>query len=479
MQLVAYGAQDVYLTGNPQITFFKSVYRRHTNFSMECVIQDINGSVNYGHKLSTTISRNGDLISQIYINIKLDNAQDESSSNTKYAIPNNFGNFLFDYIDIDIGGQKIDRLYGHYMELWARLTEKNNGGNVGVYSTHMQTPLTKYQQLSGSGGVYYLEGSSAETWNSYSNYYKIKEQENNIPQRLIVPLPFWFCRFPGLSIPLIALQYHEVKLKIQLKTEQELHHGEVFNVNKKDDGSNDYHFKLPDIKDNLELWIDYIYLDTDERRRFAQVPHEYLIEQVQRYEKTVDLKSIPNATHEIADFTADLNFNHPIKELIFSWDWDYNGCLPGLGDVKSNITLKLNGLDRFQADMPLYYFTRTQNWKYHDAICNLYGTTFIENTDGLRIGNEPTPQDGLNDDYPIYDSIGIYSFALKPEEHQPSGSCNFSRIDSAKLYFKKLKGTQQDEHHSVVGAAQNLMIYARNYNILRIMSGMGGLAYSN
>ena len=537
MQLVASGAQDVYLTGNPQITFFKVVYRRHTNFSMESIIQDINGISDYGTKVSSTISRNGDLIHKMYLNIIP--IFEESKANT-YALPNNYGHMLIDYADIEIGGQLIDRIHGHWIEVWSRLSTKNDIGNIGVYSNNMQTPLTTYQQLSGAGGVYYLAGVDALNYNFNNGFYEINsgilEENNNIPGMLTVPLPYWFCRFPGLSIPLIALQYHEIKLKIQYSPKNKLNLGHSFNnqglndptsdeynvikhiksalndTNLEslestpfDDGDNDDIKKLPNF--NIELWVDYIYLDTDERRRFAQVPHEYLIEQVQRYELTVNTSNLKQQTSgsrtiDIPQQVADLNFNHPVKELIFAYDWDNNGCIPGLGCSDTKLTLKLNGIDRFNPEMPLNYFTRLQTHNYHTGPGNIYGTKYKQNTDGLICGKTPTGSEDLllnylynNDsDYDkdilkkitsvkdiIYDSIGVYSFALKPEEHQPSGTCNFSRIDSAKLYIQNLKKWNpiEDDKQPPVGDVHNLHIYARNYNILRIMSGMAGLAYSN
>ena len=381
MQLVAYGAQDIYLTGNPQITFFKVVYRRHTNFSMEAIEQTMNGassaSVGAGTS-SVTISRNGDLVNRVFIEI------DNSGAFTDVSAENGT-HYIIDNVVCEIGGQQIDKHYGHWLETWAELTQPNDNGEVALVSTLGQNAVTatdtvdhngtKFQRMTGSGGV------TAGTLVS-AKYY--------------VPLQFWFCRNPGLALPLIALQYHEVKLKIAWSAAKAA-------------------------AQSCSVWCDYIYLDTDERRRFAQVSHEYLIEQVQ------------HASFSDTNTSKDLNFNHPIKELIFTGARD-GGTLNPIA-LAGTYQLKLNGHDRMSA-RDFTYYTRCQIWSHHTG----FG--------------------GLN----LRDSIGVYSFALKPEEHQPSGTCNFSRIDNAQL----VQGT---------GAA--VEVYAVNYNVLRIMSGMGGLAYSN
>ena len=382
MQLVAYGAQDIYLTGNPQITFFKVVYRRHTNFSMEAIEQTINGTPNTSARLTSIISRNGDLIYRIYHEL----------SSLPVTGLFNIGAKLFDTIELEIGGQKIDRITGKWMEVWAELTESNAGGLVGQAN---DTKGTTFQNMSCMGGV------NAAT--------------SSLKQAL-VPLPFWFCRNPGLALPLIALQYHEVKLITTLSSDASTSTG-------------------------LKTWVDYIYLDTDERRRFAQVSHEYLIEQLQYFS---DKKTI-----------FELNFNHPVKELIWTASQTASGALgdfrfgnTGLESVK--FQLKLNGHDRFAA-RTANYFTRTQVWEHHTG------------PGGLDASGSTGTTGNLND------TIAVYSFALKPEEHQPSGTCNFSRIDNAQLVVTG----------DATPVADDLTIYAINYNVLRIMSGMGGLAYSN
>ena len=380
MQLVAYGAQDIYLTGNPQITFFKVVYRRHTNFSMESIEQTWNGTHPGAGRCSATISRNGDLVHRMYLQLKL--AKD-SGTIAKHN-PSAYG---ITSVEVEIGGQQIDKHSGQWMETWAELTQPNSAATVADSALTNATTSTPFQRMSGMGGV--VKGST------------------NDGSFKFVPLQFWFCRNPGLALPLIALQYHEVKIIMV----------------------HDFTTAYFTILQELKLYADYIYLDTDERRRFAQVSHEYLIEQVQ--------EQISSAAKSV-----ELTFNHPVKELI----WTKNPWAAGALAAPDSGTyhLTLNGHDRFSA-RDYTYFTRTQVWEHHTGPGGLTSDTAGPGS--------------------FQDQIAVYSFALKPEEHQPSGTCNFSRIDNAQLV-------------SSVGSTA-LTIYAINYNVLRIMSGMGGLAYSN
>jgi len=369
MQLVAYGAQDIYLTGNPQITFFKVVYRRHTNFAMESVEQTLNGNLAASSKQTATISRNGDLVGRMYLEVtKGTGTLDNPGAN------------MIDSVEVQIGGQQIDKHFGHWMEVWAELTEPNPSATIGTANA---TDGTNFQNMSGMGG-------------SASDAGVVKH---------FVPLQFWFNRNPGLALPLIALQYHEVKVLITMAAVQ--------------------------TPSALALWADYIYLDTDERRRFAQVSHEYLIEQVQH-------QSLQAST------SNDLNFNHPVKEIVWTGTTNSTTGVRS-GQTDTNYNLKLNGHDRM-AKRDLRYFTRVQVHAHHT------GAGGLDSSAAATAGK-------------CNDSICVYSFALKPEEHQPSGTCNFSRIDNAQLVSD-----------AAVVAGH---VYAVNYNVLRVMSGMGGLAYSN
>jgi len=392
MQLVAYGAQDIYLTGNPQITFFKVVYRRHTNFSMEAIEQTWNGSSTADGRCTATISRNGDLVHRMYLEVE---------AGTEATNTINPGSAFIKSVELEIGGQKIDKHTGLWMETWAELTEQNPSGHTAsIIVGTAPGNGTLFQNMSGYGGV---------------------EATVDVDVSINIPLQFWFCRNPGLALPLIALQYHEVKVILEHSIST------VFS----------------NAVTKHKLWADYIYLDTDERRRFAQVSHEYLIEQVQEQ----------GFTAATGASSLELNFNHPVKELIWTAGVGASGTVNSTSLVEpaaggTTYQLKLNGHDRF-AERSSNYFSRMMVHDYHSGCGGLDSTT----ADTGTIGH-------------MNDSICVYSFALKPEEHQPSGTCNFSRIDNAQL-------------HSSATIVANSMVFAVNYNVLRIMSGMGGLAYSN
>lgn len=374
MQLVAYGAQDIYLSGNPQITFFKVVYRRHTNFSMESIEQTFNGFPNFGKKVTCPISRNGDLIHRIYLQADLG-----AAGAGDWA-----GHELVKSVEVEIGGQRIDKHYADWLHIWNELTQ--TAGHWEGYKL----------MVNGSNSL--VENPSTNT---------------DVTDTVVfVPLQFWFCRNPGLALPLIALQYHEVKINLEF--------GEEFAVLGTSSNAS---------LASASLYVDYIYLDTDERRRFAQVSHEYLIEQLQF---TGD---------ETASSKIKLNFNHPVKELVWVEKEESVSTVGTYVTSYDTAKLQLNGHERFSARVP-QYFQLVQPYQHHERV--------------------PTSNNGANTG-----GVNVYSFALKPEEHQPSGTCNMSRIDNATL---NLQG---------VNTTNTVKVFAVNYNVLRVMSGMGGLAYSN
>lgn len=470
LQLVAYGAQDVYITGNPQVTFFKLVYRRHTNFSMETIEQTFNGNPDFGKKVTCTLSRNGDLVHKIWLYVKLPRFTFNTNTMKKFRYLNWLGHLMIDYVEFEIGGQKIDKQYGEWMQIYSELTVKA-GHNTGYASMIGNVPaLTALRQGANS----------------------------DIPETsLYIPLQFYFCRNPGLAVPLVALQYHEVKINVEFRPLTDCIFYEPTNTG----GS------PPEIHmSSASLLVDYVFLDSDERRRFAQISHEYLITQLQFTGDESIGKDAVNHKFKLA-------FNHPTKEIV--WCSVQDSFISGkdsdvyYGKQWFNYTTKLDHMYLTGAPLDILgggigfnndLFSRASMSNigaYSNSPNNplsmlsnvVYGSS---NNDFLGFAENPTKsaklvlnghdrfaeRDGrwfnLAVPYACHENIpstgiNVYSFGLRPEEHQPSGSINFSRIDTANLHL-----TTQANY----GPAR-VKIFAVSYNILRIMSGMGGLAYSN
>ena len=517
MQLVAYGAQDVYLTGNPQITFWKVTYRRHTNFAMESIEQTFNGQADFGRRVTCTISRNGDLAYRTYLQVTLPEVNKGlSSTGELYArwldCP---GEQIISIVEVEIGGQRIDRQYGDWMHIWNQLTlskEQERGYYKMIGNT---TQLT-----------YITDPSFADVDSpcAADGINQVCAPRNSLPETtLYVPLQFWFCRNPGLALPLIALQYHEVKINLDLRPIDEC----LWACDQLTGGGDKIGEAYKLSLSAASLYVDYIFLDTDERRRMAQNPHEYLIEQLQF---TGD-ESVGSSSNKIK-----LNLNHPCKELIWVVQPDTNV------DYCSSVT-KNKALNALYGAQPFNYtdaldvlpnalhaFGSQAGISGTDQFIttgNAFEDPFAMNTTGEGVGNnwdtagmqsavsdagtfvlgetakdmhcwgenpvvvaklQLNGQDRFSEREGTYfdlvqpfqhhtrspdTGINVYSFALRPEEHQPSGTCNFSRIDNATLQLVLSNATVQG-----VSTAK-VRVYAVNYNVLRIMSGMGGLAYSN
>ena len=549
MQLVAYGAQDVYLTGNPQITFWKVTYRRHTNFAMESIEQTFNGQADFGRRVTCTVSRNGDLAYRTYLQVTLPEINQgmvsggtASASKAVYARwLDNPGEQMISQVEVEIGGQRIDRQYGDWMHIWNQLTlsaEQADGYNKMIGNTTALTYITDPGFADVNGPC----GSSAPV--------QVCAPRNALPETtLYVPLQFWFCRNPGLALPLIALQYHEVKINLDLRPIDEC----LWAVSSLDATSSTTSVKVSTAYAQslvaASLYVDYIFLDTEERRRMAQNPHEYLIEQLQY---TGD-ESVGSSSNKLK-----LNFNHPCKELIWVVQPDANvdycasltggqvlyqtlgaqpfnytdgidalpnaihafgsaGAMTGSdgGSSLANDNEVITGSGLFEDPAALNATKGSSEWGTTNTADllgkgaagvgndNMSGVsdagTFVLAETALDMhcwGSNPVVtaklqlngQDRFQEREGTYfdlvqpyqhhtrtpdTGINVYSFALRPEEHQPSGSCNFSRIDNATLQLVLSNACVQGTHTAKV------RIYAVNYNVLRIMSGMGGLAYSN
>ena len=626
MQLVAYGAQDVYLTGNPEITFFKVVYRRHTNFSVETIEHPIN-SAQPGAKNNIEILRNGDLATKMAVKIDLPPVtgdrltyNDDPVKNTKIAYVRRLGHVLLKDVELQIGGSQIDKHYNTWLDIFYELT-------------HREDQKRGYAQLIGDvDELTTLRGRTSST----------NTAEVVLPRKTLhIPLQFWFNRNVGLALPLIALQYHQVRVLITFEEVSKLfvYSGEV----------------VPNLSgfqfEKASVMVDYVYLDSEERRRFAQVGHEYLIEQLQ-FTSEQNLTQTQNGAPMSQQFRLD--FNHPCKELVWAtklgafngdrnrgrflcytnkddeerhWDdqlayaarnlangelyfgpqptsfgqweqveftgevaaetqgvlqytdgngtlWDFivdnrdatnsvgldgtptlqpiwininalrkDGTNLGLNLQYVSVNLVVNAanasevitsalfngnvvastvpslfpsdaltvidhsMDLNDVSIPVedFFDSRSHRAVNGSNAKSPWDVLVIQpHNYGLRLDRRGNPivdgniklngsdrfdvQDG---DYFNYlqtmchthtpaDGINVYSFALHPEQHQPSGSANLSRIDNTTLHLRfgdrlrvnrvlKLDYTKDSK----------FFVYAVNYNVLRVLSGMGGLGYSS
>lgn len=613
MQLVAYGAQDVYLTGNPQITFFKVVYRRHTNFSVECIEVPFD-SARFGGRNTIQVLRNGDLATQVYVKVTL---PELVATQGKIAWTRRIGHVLMNNIEVTIGGSQIDKHYGLWLDIWYELT-------------HTEEQSRGYDNMVG-------------------DVPELTVPKKFIPQyTLYVPLQFWFNRNTGLALPLIALQYHEVRFNVEFSRLEDVVNYEGGSLSQILSKGNFQNFV------DASILVNYVYLDQEERRRMAQVGHEYLIEQVQ-FNGTESITSTNNR--------IKLDFNHPTKELVWvlqsslftqhkqfltlyngdpaatlmqanenlargllaatdkrpantdgaiwtevnaegvSGTFDASGVPPesvGVinffiepsGDEMANVPMPcMNVQNRILVTLIVSndsssYWNGQNLWvneglsfgegktdlahKLSEFSAQLLVSSKGETTVGevvvvnsnLNMADASTPVDTVIDnrsydaksrdvyinqplnygadltgsgimvsvakiqlnghdrfdeqpgEYFNYvqpwechthtpvDGVYVYSFALHPEQHQPSGSANLSRIDSTYLYlqltdpyapvntspytttytYESYNTPDCQQYRSIpveVVKDSLLWVFDFNYNVLRVMSGMGGLAYAN
>jgi hypothetical protein len=546
MQLVAYGAQDVYLTGNPQITFWKVTYRRYTNFAIESIEQTFNGQADFGRRVQCVISRNGDLAYRTYLQVTLPEIN-QSMGNTSYnALATNHGVYarwldfpgeqLVAQVEVEIGGQRIDRQYGDWMHIWNQLTmtsEQQRGYFKMIGNTTQLTFITDPSFAAVDGPC----DSTAPR--------QVCAPRNALPETtLYVPLQFWFCSNPGLALPLIALQYHEVKINLDIRPIDEClwavttlscntGSGSASSTQLSSGTSVPASIAYNQSLVAASLYVDYVFLDTDERRRMAQNPHEYLITQLQF---TGD-ESVGSSSNKIK-----LNFNHPVKELIWVVQPDQNvdycssltcdaTLFKVLGAQPFNYTDAIdalpNAIHAFGGPQSIAQTSQSyidnnglfQDAGAIDALPNLSGYwngvdnpysepqfnssfgiessvsdagTFVLTETSIDMhcwGQNPVVtaklqlngQDRFSEREGTYfslvqpyqahtrnpdEGINVYSFAVRPEEHQPSGTCNFSRIDNATLQLVLSNATVEGTNTAKV------RVYATNYNVLRIMSGI-------
>jgi hypothetical protein len=504
LQLVAQGKQDIFLTGNPSVTWFKFVYRRYTNFAIESQRMYFDGSPNFGQKLSCLVPRNGDLLGPVFLKVNLPQLV-YKGTNQPVGYVNSPGHALIQEISVQIGEQIIDKQTGQWMEIWSSLTvdasqragfEQMVGQRPGypfidishnaydVSGARATLPPWKFSRENGnslydptgvratvSGGAAHINPDLPAPFNEFEDPYvgifpRAFDDPIIGPQTLYIPLRFWFNKNPGLYLPLLAMQYHPIRINVTLAPLQDMFYASAL-YNPEKPGA-------PQICNaglsvemvgqmSLELWGDYVFLDVPERRRFVSSAHEYLIEQIQY---TPPL-AIP-ANSRTA--TLKMDFNHPIKEFIWVlqrnimqnrheyFNWSSLGFYeiwknaqqglpapPKRQDLMIDAKLQLDGQDRFDT-RDAKFFRLVQPYQRHTTI----------------------PSDRY---------IYVYSIALRPEDQQPSGTLNASRIDNLVLQLG-LQDPSTGFNTSTTFGDMSAFIYATNYNILRVIDGYAGLLFS-
>ena len=439
LQLVATGKQDLFLTGNPQISFFKMVYRRHTNYAVESQAMYFDGTPNFGQRITCLIPRRGDLLGKVYLDITLPQIKDTSGNVLSYT--KSIGHALIQEITFEVGEQEIDRQTGEWMEVWTQLST----------SASQRDALN---QLIGREEGYnppnLIPGPQSEGL------------------RLLIPLQFYFCNNPGLYVPLIALQYSPVRINITLRPLQQLFWipPPLVQVDWMPACTTSVDCTSQIV--NMMLWGDYVYLDVEERRTFVSASHEYIIEQVQY--------TPPYAiTAQQTTATISVEFNHPIKEFIFvaqrneminrnEW-FNYSNLaigqpvpalvLPymnsnapaGRMDLIASAKLQLDGYDRFAVRSP-QYFRLEQPYDHHTTT-------------------------------PVNSFIYNYCFAFRPEDAQPTGTMNASRIDSIvwQIQMNPVLSNPLMPSYEQRGNC-HIVVYGHNYNVFRVINGFGGLLFT-
>ena len=427
MQLRTSGKQNKHITGNPETSYFKAVYYRHTNFAIESVpcIFENNISATSESTNIAIIHKGGDLAHSAHIEFTLKLTTNSLSGGSYVNFVNSTGYALIKEISLEIGSQVIDRHISEWFDVWNELTDENENEHILV---------NKHQ----------------------SKYIYLKSNNGDTRVKCYVPLQFWFCRNPGLALPLIALQNQKVSIKITFRNPYTL-----INTDHTSGTITPSFEKIP------ELYVDYIYLDTLERRNFVQKKHQYLIEQVQF-----------NGIQTLST-SHELNFENPIKELIWMTRNKNAGTEYSLSTVSNNADTYSNTLSSIGKNNDYFNYMSVSTNSQND---NLYASTTHEPFNEAEIlfdGNlrfnkrnatyfrtmQPKQYHSRVPTKHIY----CYSFSFKPEEHQPSGVCNFSRLKKVLLNLTLPNTTDNTE----------LFIFAINYNLLRIMGGKAGLSYTS
>ncbi len=491
IQLKAYGAQDFNLTGNPQISFFKTVYRRYTNFAMEyfTLFPEVNLplSTNDIVKYNFEIKRNGDLINNIYFNFTIPDIYSDKDVDFKWI--KNLGTSIIHKVSIFLGGSLIDENYGEWLNIWNELTLDSEKKNQ--YNEMIGNVPELYAPENAPGNLY------------YPNKNKVSDTIPSIKGRVIsVPLDFWFNKNSSLSLPLIALQYTNVTINVEIRKIPDLYtvidietdspsFAKRIKPNTTTNNINNFIKNINDVNStNLNFFIDpflqinYIYLAKEEMAQFAKSEHKYLINQVK----------LNNFTSILGSKTLELSLHNPVKYIIVvakrtdvedrnDWNnytnWIDEKIPPYTSGFINPFFEKYSGDSNLLFEKVHEKFNNYQFKKSPFIIKNLQlkldGNDRFSSQDSIFF-NKIMPNN-FSKNIPK-DGIYFYSFSINPFDYQPSGSCNMSRFSNIELFVETLdvpiSSTLNENLYKY-----DINVYTVNYNILRIFGGTGNIEFSN
>lgn len=487
LQLAGYGNQDNYLTGSPIITYFKVVYKKYTNFSQELIGLEFDKtelSFDQEQIFKRKIDRDGDLVTKMYFTFTLPEIQSSDGRNFRWI--ENIGTNIIKKVAIFIQGSKIDEHYGEWLHIWHELNLPNDQLDAYNKMTGNLPEIYNPEEAEGNNGVYPESTLDVDFIPSIES------------RKIWVPMIFWFNRHPGLALPLIALQYHEVELQFTMAPVRDL-----YTIIETDPSSANYGFRIKPVSSvsahgienflnnsslaktnsdgsrslirfdiNPQLEVNYIFLDHQERRRFAKTEHEYLIERVFRIEKT---GLTGDGTHSL-----ELDLHHPTSQIIWTTKRDDS-------DDRNDWSNFTNWVDPKNPPFSLTYFnpygetteitsTNYDNYKkkniLNEAKILLNGFERFSERDDIYFNyvqnyesHTKTPKTG----------IYTYSFALDNKNsnvYQPSGTCNMSMYNDITLWVRTNSIDSSESYKFIVA------VYAIHYNMLRIISGMGSLEFA-
>lgn len=483
LQLLIKGNQDQVLIGSPQITFFKSIYRKHTNFSMDSLRQSsISGEPKFDKRYKIRFEPYGELLSNIYCHVTLPTLEyKEDKKNKDPSWVNGIGYAMFEEFYLNIGENIIDKQNGEWLYLNDQLSGNIDNNNSSMYYNQV-LDNNQYRSMTSDITNKPLNGITA---------LQSKQCDDDISKKcknvsFITNFRFWFCKNLGSAIPMIAIPDLDITLTLKNRNFDQLIN---YDKNKPLLNNDNYSYY-----DNFIFYGEYIFLDNDEKRKFAQNSHKYLIEQIQiqsvdtgttdegysRFDSgnviklPIDVKDQSyNSPYKYNQLVVPLNnINNPVKYLVW---------VPNMISDKTSFKLDENSNNQSGNNYFNYSIYRPTGNQISDTELYLFDTAqlFIEN-------KERTPQIPAKFFANVFQKryfknvstsnyIYVYSFSLNPNEHQPSGSCNFSKLSNISLRLNDINLYKNPDNEKKIRFNMNL--YACSYNMLIIQSGNCYLEY--